>query len=259
MGFDLIGSREKAVAIVEIQEGVDEKAIAEDIMKKNKNVKSVLKKVSRRKGEFRLRECELIAGEENTEVVHKEYGYSLRLDPQKVYFSPREARERQMIAEQVKPKEIVLVIGSGVAAFPIAIAKKQTKVEKVVGIEINESAHRYAEENVRASKLAHKINLVLGDARIECKKYFGRCDRVLIPLPLESEDFLDIAIKCLKPKMGMIHFYSVGKEEDLFSDALKIIEKITNKLKKKSKILNKRKVLPYAPRQYKVCIDMKIE
>jgi tRNA (guanine37-N1)-methyltransferase len=260
--FDLIGSKEKAVAIVEIPKGADEKAVAEEIMKENKNVKSVLKKVSERRGKFRLRECELIAGDADTEVVHKEYGYLLKLDPQKVYFSPREATERQRIAEQVKAGETVLVMFSGIAVIPIAIAKKQPKVEKVYAIELNEDAHKYAVENVRINKLSHKIVLIEGDVRTAAKKYFGMFDRVVMPLPLGAETFLDVAINCLKKKGGTIHFYSCGREEDLYSDAVKLIEenakKLGKKLNRKIKILNKRKVLAYSPGKYKVVLDIKI-
>ena len=48
-------------------------------------------------GELRLRSYRLLAGEENTEVLHKEHGYMLRLDPKKTYFSVREGTERQRI------------------------------------------------------------------------------------------------------------------------------------------------------------------
>jgi tRNA (guanine37-N1)-methyltransferase len=258
VSFEVIGSREKAVAIVEIPEGQDEKKIAEEIMKKNGNVKSVLKKISGRKGELRLKEYKLIAGEENTEIIHKEYGYLLKLDPQKVYFSPREATERQRIAEQVKAKEIVLVMFSGIGVIPIAIAKKQIDVEKVYGIELNPWAHRYAEENVRMNKLSHKISLIFGDVRDRAKKFFGKCDRVIMPLPFGAEDFLKIAFNCLKER-GKIHFYSIGKEDKPFSEALEKIEKNAEVLGKRIKILNQKRVLQYAPGKWKVCIDFQVE
>jgi tRNA (guanine37-N1)-methyltransferase len=258
--FDIIGSKEKAVAIVEIPEELKqkEKLIAEAIMKLNKNVKSVLKKVSERKGELRLREYELLAGDVNTEVIHKEYGYLLKLDPQKVYFSPREATERQRIASQVKENETVLVMFSGIAPFAIAIAKKQPEVKKVYAIELNDIAHQYAIENVRINKLGHKIVLILGDVREVCKKYYEKFDRIVMPLPLGAENFLDVAIACLKEN-GIIHFYSWGKEPDLFSNALKLIEENCKKLNKKFEILSKRKVLPYKPRTYKICIEFKVQ
>ncbi len=255
--FDIIGSREKAVAIIEIPEELKgkEKIVAEGIMKLNKNVKSVLKKASERKGIERLREYELLAGDENTEVVHKEYNYWLKLDPRKVYFSPREATERQRIASKVKNGEKVLVMFSGVAPFCIAIAKK--KNVKVYGVEINEEAHRYARINVGMNGLSDKIILVRGDAREVCPRIKEKFDRIIMPLPFGSENFLDVALKCIK-KGGIIHFYTLGSEENLYEDGIKVIESEAKKSKKKVEILEKRKVLPYAPRRWKVCIDFKV-
>lgn len=254
-GFDIIGSREKAVAIVEIPEELEEKKflIASAISQLNKNVKSVLRKLTERKGELRLREFELLAGDSNTEVLHKECGYILKLDPQKVYFSPREAEERMRIASFVQPGELVLVMFSGIAPFCIAIAKKQPEVEKVYGIEINFFAHKYAEENVRINKLSHKIVLINGDVREACKRYVGYFDRIVMPLPLGAENFLEIAIKCLKQK-GFIHFYSWGEEKDPYSNALKAVEAAA----KRYRIISKKLVLPYAPRKWKVCLDVEI-
>jgi len=258
--FDIIGSKEKAAVIVEIPEGLKsrEKLIAEVIMQMQKSVKSVLEKTSERKGELRLRGYKLIAGDDNTEAVHKEYGYLLRLDPQKVYFSPREATERQRIAEQVKPNETVMLMFAGIGCFAIAIAKKQPEVNKIIAVEINPHAVEYMKTNARINKISDKIVPILGDVREVCPKYFGKCDRVVMPLPLGAENFLDIAISCLKEE-GVIHFYNWGREDDLYSNALKLIESATKKLKVGFEVLNKRKVLPYAPGKYKVCIDFGVK
>jgi len=257
--FDVIGSMEKAVAIVEIPEELKskEKLIAEEIMRKNKNVKSVLKKVSKRKGELRLREHIVIAGDKNTEVIHKEHGYLLKVDPQKVYFSPREATERVRIAEQVKPNEIVLVMFSGIAPIALAIAKKQPRVKKVYCIEINSRAHEYAKENVRINKLAHKIYLICGDVREIVGKIHEKFDRIVMPLPLGAGEFLEAAFDCLK-EGGIIHFYAVGSGEDIFSEAVNEIKRKVRGVGKRIKILNKKKVLQYAPGKWKICIDFQV-
>jgi tRNA (guanine37-N1)-methyltransferase len=258
--FEIIGSREKAVAIVEIPEELEGKKelIANAIMKLNKNVKSVLKKASGRKGELRLREYELIAGDKNTEVLHKEYGCLFKLDPQKVYFSPREANERQRIAKKVKAGENVLVMFSGILPFGIVIAKNQPKVKKVVGIEINPIAHEYAKENVRINKVSHLVIPMLGDVREKCKELKEKFDRIVMPLPFGSESFLDIAFKCLK-NGGTIHFYSWGENKKVFENAIKIIEEEAKKANKKITIIEKRRLLQFKPRAYKVCIDFKVE
>ncbi|MEM5766248.1 MAG: methyltransferase [Candidatus Aenigmatarchaeota archaeon] len=255
MSFDIIGNREKAVAIIEIKEGEDEKKIVDEIIRKHKNIKSVLKKISGRSGELRLREYKLIAGEANTEVIHREYGYNLKLDPQKVYFSPREAEERQRIARQVMPGEKVLVMFSGIAPIAIAIAKKQPGIEKIFCIEKNVEAHKYAEENVRKNKLSHKIFLICGDVEEEAKKIGIKFDRIVMPLPFSAKNFLGVAFMCLK-KNGIINFYSVGED---YSKILSEVETEAKRFEKNIKILNIKKVSAYAPRKWKFCIDFQVD
>jgi len=257
--FDVIGSKEKAVAIVEVPEGTDGKKIAEEIIRKHKSVKSVLKKIGEREGEYRTREYELIAGNENTEVMHKEYGCSFKVDPQKVYFSPRELTERQRIAKQVKPKEKVMVMFSGVAPFSIMIAKVQPKVDKVYSVELNPDANKYAIENVRINYVGDKVILIEGDVKKKCQTYYGKCDRVIMPLPMGSENFLDVAVNCLKNKGGMIHFYNWGSGSNPFERAVSVIHKTLIKLNKEYEIINKKIVLPYAPGKYKICIDFEVK
>ncbi len=259
--YEIIGSRSGAVAIVEIPEELTgfEKEIGKAIIKLNKNVRLVLKKVSGREGELRLRRFEVIAGSGKTEVIHVEHGYKLLLDPTKVYFSPREATERQRVAEQVKPGEVVMVMFSGVAPYAIAIAKKQPKVKLVVAIELNEHAHLYALKNVELNKLQGKVLPVLGDVREKAKEWYGKCDRVVMPLPKGAYQFLDEAISCLKQSGGVIHFYHWAREDDLFGEAEKLVKDVAKRHGFKVRFLSKRKVLPYAPRVWKVCLDCLLE
>ncbi|MBI4174762.1 MAG: class I SAM-dependent methyltransferase family protein, partial [Candidatus Aenigmarchaeota archaeon] len=62
--FDLMGSKEKAVAIIDIPKELEPKQdiIARAIMKKHKNVKGVLKKASPIRGVYRTRDYVLISG-----------------------------------------------------------------------------------------------------------------------------------------------------------------------------------------------------
>lgn len=255
--YDIIGSREKSVAIVEIadDEVSREKEIAEKIMVDNKSVKSVLKKESGREGDYRTRRYKLLAGDADTEVVHKEHGYSLKLNPQKAYFSNREGTERQRVAKYVNPGETVMVMFAGVGPYAVAIAKAQPDVDKVIAIEINPDAVEYMKHNIRVNKLAHKIKPVLGDVRKVAEDWYGKCDRVVMPLPLESESFLDIAAKCLRGK-GTIHFYSWGEEPDVYSKAVELVDKNLKIEKVQYKITKRQIVLPYSPRKYKIRIDI---
>jgi tRNA (guanine37-N1)-methyltransferase len=258
--YDIVGSREKSVAIVEIGEGDagKEKEIAQTIMSDNKSVKSVLKKTSGREGEYRVRGYELITGDADTEVVHKEHGYSIKVDPQKAFFSSREGTERQRVSKQVKSGETVMVMFAGVGPYAIAIAKAQPDVEKIVAIEINPDAVEYMKHNIRVNKLSHKVVPVLGDVREVTEKWYGKCDRVVMPLPLEAERFLDVAVRCIG-KQGIIHLYTRGEEPDAFADGIAKIDKNLKVEKIDYKIKKRQIVLPYSPRKFKVRIDIEIK
>jgi len=254
--YEIIGSREKAVAIVEIPEGLQKKKIANQILTRHKNVKSILRKISERKGIHRITEYELLAGNSNTEVIHKEHYCKFKLDPKLVYFSPREGTERIRIANQVKPKETIMLMFAGIGAYAIITAKKQPKVKKIISVEINPSSYEYMKENIRLNKLSDKIIPILGDVKSECKGWYGKCNRVIMPLPYDAWKFLDLAFKCLRSD-GIIHMYIIEREENVEKKVKSIIDKFSKKIKRKTKYRIK-KTLPYAPRTYKYCVDIKI-
>ena len=110
IAFDVIGSRERAVAIVELKKGQKPKETAKEMMARYPHVKSVLAKAGPRAGVLRIYKLKLLVGSKNTVVTHKEHGLFFKLDPKLMYFSPRESTERQRIADLVKPNEKVLVL-----------------------------------------------------------------------------------------------------------------------------------------------------
>src|SRR3989338_3722702 len=192
--FDVIGNKDKAVAIIEMPAALQEKKkiVAEGLMKQHKNVKSVLEKSSPRKGEFRTRKMKLIAGLRNTEVVHLENKCRYLLDPKTSYFSPREGTERQRILEHIKEVETVMVFFAGVGPFAIQIGK-HSKAVHVIGIEKNPAAIKYFRKNIKLNKLTH-VEAVLGDVKTKSKNYYNKCDRVIMPLPETSIDYLNFAL-----------------------------------------------------------------
>ena len=197
--FDIIGSRSGAVAIIEIPEELEpfKFEIAKAITKLNRNVRCVLRKVSGRKGIFRLYEYEtLIPGP--TEVIHKEHGYLIKLDPVKVYFSPRDQSDRLDIAKNVKPGEVILYMFAGVGPYALTICKFCPDVKIIYAIEINPYAINYMIENIRLNKLKGKIVPIEGDVRYVCPKLFNKFDRVLMTLPLGSHEYLDLSFKFLR-------------------------------------------------------------
>ncbi|MBU0899000.1 MAG: class I SAM-dependent methyltransferase family protein [Nanoarchaeota archaeon] len=252
--FDIVGD----IAIIEIPDELEkkEKDIAKAIVSMHPNIKTVCKKTSDRSGEFRLKEMKLILGN-NSETIHTEHGCKYKIDVKKVYFSPRESTERQRISSQVKDGEKIMIMFSGVCPYAIAIAKQHPDIN-IYAVEKNPDGHKYAEENVKLNRVRAVVTPILGDVKKECPPYFDECDRVAMPLPKSAYEFLDIAIKCLKDKGGIIHFYHRAPEDNLFDEAVNLLKNAAKKEKRKIKILNKQRVLPYGPRMYKVCIDAKV-
>ncbi|MFP4046011.1 MAG: class I SAM-dependent methyltransferase [Candidatus Aenigmatarchaeota archaeon] len=252
--FEVIGG----IAMIEVPEELEHRKelIGEKLMEVNNHIRTVLREASERKGEFRTRDYEVIAGDEDTETIHKEYGCRFKVDPTVTYFSEREATERNRIARQVEDGETIMAMFAGIGPFPIVIAR-QKEVEKIYAVELNPEACHYLRENVSLNKMEDEIVPIEGDVRDVCPDYFGQCDRVLMPLPKSSHQFLELAIRCLKQEGGTVHYYTHAEEteEGLYGEAEERLRKKAEKLGKKVSFLDERKVLPYAPRQWKICLD----
>ena len=255
--FDVIGSKQKAVAIIDLTEELKgfEHQIAAAIMRVHKNVASVLAKESERVGVFRTRELRLVAGDPDTEVLHKESGCIFKLDPRRVYFSPREGAERERIADKVREGESILVMFSGVGPFPIRIAKRHRSV-KVTAVELNPHAHNYCVENIHLNNVADRVRALLGDVREVCTKMDDAFDRVLMPLPKGAHRFLDVAVPLLRDG-GVLHFYHWAPEPDLFSDAEELVAKAAEGYGR-LEVLERVKVSQYSPSVWKIRIDARI-
>ena len=247
--FDIIGN----IAIIEIPEELKgyEREIGEAIIKVHKNVKAVFMKGGRVKGKYRVRELILIAGENSTETLHRENGIRLKLDVTKVYFSPRLATERMRIFNKAKSGEVVLDMFAGVGPYSILLAKK---VKVVFACDINPWAIRYMEENIRLNKTWNVIP-ILGDAREIAGKV--KADRIIMNLPRSAKDFLREAFTSAKDGT-VIHYYGFGPEKDPFGEHINVIRKIAQEFNADVKILDKRIIRNYAPRQYNIAIDFKV-
>jgi tRNA (guanine37-N1)-methyltransferase len=253
--FDLIGD----IAVIDIPDELvgKEKKIGETLLNLHKNLKTVCKRSGIHEGEYRIRHVEVIAGDQNTETVHRESGVTLKMDIDNVYFTPRLSHERERIAALVKSGETIGAFFAGVGPFPLVIAKKQPNV-RIVAIELNPTAFEYLKYNINVNRAGGIISALCGDVReIAPHALKGECDRILMPLPKGGEDFLDIAFECAK-KDCIIHFYGFGPEEDSFSAAVKKAEEAAKKAGRKIEIANKKIVRPYAPRVNQIVLDIKV-
>jgi len=233
--FDTIGD----IIIIEIKQGLikKEKIVAEALLKLNKSIKTVSKKVGIHGGVFRTQKLKVLAGERKKETTYIENNVKIKLDVEKVYFSPRLSNERKRIINIIKPNESILVMFSGCGPYPLVLAKN-TKAKEIYCVEINPLAHKYALENIKLNKISN-IYLYCGDVK-----------NILPKLGLDK-----FALKSrwdkkhLEPKLkqnpSMIEFYT--PEGDLESDkTIKQIDKSIKKLAKKQI-----KVMVHIPLRYK--------
>ncbi|MFH1276379.1 MAG: class I SAM-dependent methyltransferase family protein [Candidatus Woesearchaeota archaeon] len=244
------------IMILEVPEelAVKEKVIAEAYLQLNKQIETIVKKERMHEGVYRTRKVKILAGKKTKETIHLENGVKIKLHLEKTYFSARSGNERMRIANLVKPGEEILVMFSGAGPYPLVLAK-HTEAKKIVGIELNILAHKYAVDNVTLNNFDDKINIFYGDVRKLVPKMKQKFDRILMPLPKTSEEFLDIALPKVK-KNGMIHLYAFFNIKDLKEETQKIIN-ICNKLKFKVKIIRTVKCGQFSPGTFRWCFDLK--
>ncbi len=248
IGFDTIGS----IAVIDA-DGKDAQDAAREIMKTHKNILTVLSKGGPVKGRYRKRKYTYVMGKKSYLTIHKENGASFLLDLRKVYFSPRLAFERKRIVDISKDRENVVVMFSGIGPFAIEIAKKN-KNSVVVGMEMNREGHRYALKNRKLNKTLNFLPL-LGDAGRPPGKYIGFADRILMPLPMDSERFLEAAFK-IAGERCIIHYYAFV--EDGGKEALEKIRKLCRKNRRRFKLIGIREVRPYSALISEIVIDFSI-
>lgn len=192
--------------------------------------------------QFRTRNIKIVAGDKTTETIHKEYGLTFRMDLRKVFFSPRLATEREIVARQVKPGEVVIDMFAGIGPFSIMIAK--THAPKVVyAIDVNPEAISYMTENITLNKV-RSIVPVEGDARDKIGS-LEPADRIIMNLPHDAHGFIGDALRALKPG-GIIHYYEI-MEEDQVQKRLDEIADLAVRDGRVAKELARRKVKSYSP------------
>ena len=178
------------------------KALLEDV----KIVRSVFYQSSAVSGDFRTRDLEIIAGEDNTETEYKEFGCRFTVDVKNAFFSPRLSIERERIANLIQNEEVMVNMFAGIGMFSIMAAKRKKCI--VYSLDINPVASKLCETNIRLNKLAGNVISVNGDtSEIIRERLRNKSDRTLMLLPERSDEFLDSAINTTKDG-GIIHYYS---------------------------------------------------
>lgn len=244
--FDVIGD----IVILEIPEELEKhkKVIGEAVLDFTKR-KSVYCKKSKVQGITRTRELEYLAGVDDLETIHKEFGIRFKLNPSTVYFSPRLATERSRIVNEVKEGETIIDFFAGIGSFPISIA--HVKDALIYSVDINPEAFKYVNENIRLNKLTGKVIPIEGDIK-EVIKELPPADRIIMNLPGTAKNFLDIAIKHLK-QGGILNYYEFSSD---YETVIKRVEDMASP--RKVELIDIRKVKSQSPGVWHIGLSIKI-
>lgn len=246
--YEVIGD----IAVIDADDP-DAKRIAEAILLMHKNVKTVLGALTDVYGEFRVRDFCMLSGEPETRTVHKEYGCRYEIDLARVYFTPRLATERKRIADQIGEDDVVVDLFAGAGPFSILTAKS---ARYVIAIDKNPVAVEYLRRNAQLNHIDN-IKIICADVRDAARDLYHVADHVIMNLPHSAHEFLDEALMIVKPG-GMIHYYDIRPDDDLFEGAHEIIERAANAYSMSARILDQRVVRSYSPHHYNIALDVRI-
>lgn len=232
--FDYIGN----VAVISIPSELAayKEVIASKLFSMRGNTQAVLNKVSKLEGEHRIADFEVLLGE-STETIHRENGYTYKLDVKKVFFNPRLYSERKRVASKIKSGERIIIPFAGVGPFVLPVAGKGARV---YAIEINPEACACLKENIRINRLEEQItvvqedfeNLFRNETILHTENSLSAFpnpgkrmdeniqvpdrgfDRAIVPTPYGMDHFLEKISKLVR-KGGYIHFYTFKAESQI--------------------------------------------
>lgn len=226
--------------------------IARAIMQSDLPAKTVLNRASKIKGDERVRDWDVVAGN-GTETVHREYGHSFAIDLDAVYFSPRLATERHRVIEQVSPDEQVFDMFAGVGPYVIPAASAGAEA---VGVDINPTAIQFLRENARQNGVKDRVTAIEGDATSVASDWRDWADRLIMNLPHSAEEYLDTAIG-LAGDTCLLHYYDIQHEDDPFTPGVHAIKTAAGQAYDVT-IRERRDVRSYAPHERNICLDVEL-
>jgi len=121
------------------------KLIGEVILDKNPSIKTVVDKVDSIASVYRTFKMEVLAGEEDFIVEHRESNCNFRFDFQKVYWNSRLHHEHERLHSMFQPGEVVFDAMAGVGPFAVPSGKKNVIV---FANDLNPDSHKFLCENI---------------------------------------------------------------------------------------------------------------
>ncbi|MGB5911444.1 MAG: class I SAM-dependent methyltransferase family protein [Promethearchaeia archaeon] len=222
------------------------------------NLKSVYLNLGKVVGTFRKPEkIELIAGEDNPIVEHKEHKVIYRFDITKIIFSKGNINERKYLATLVRDGEIIVDMFAGIGYFSLPIAR-HAKPAKIYSIELNPESYNYLVKNIKLNHLEGIIFPIHGDCRKEAvrlSKSGIKADRVIMGVFPAPKNYIKEALTLMKEDSTIFHYEGIVEKEN-FTSLFKEFEDVANVKNIKCELKSMRFVKSYGPHLFHTVLDI---
>ena len=269
--------------------------IGQLILDKNPSISTVINKVGKIDNVYRTYEMEILAGEENYNVEHKEGNVKFQFDLRKTYWSSRLQNERDRVLKLLEKNQVLCDTFCGVGPLALRACKKGVKV---YANDLNPDAYEYLNNNIKLNKL-NKGNYVIKTYNMDAREFIKslvnlskynkdededngdkifpedlHIDHFYMNLPKDAIEFMDVFIGLFKgckdniynkDNLPIVHVYGFAKTDnnphELLKKRIAKAFKMEYDLFKKEcekDIINIENVRDISNKKVVFCIDMKI-
>ncbi|WP_436907083.1 class I SAM-dependent methyltransferase [Halosimplex marinum] len=209
-------------------------------------------------GAHREPDVTVIAGEGDTETVHREHGTVYAMDLAEVMFSPGNKAERARMGEVVSENERVVDMFAGIGYFALPMARAGAEV---TAVERNPDSFEYLLENVRRNGVTDRVQPYRADCRDVLEQVDAatdvRADRVVMGY-YEAHEYLDSALGALEPG-GVVHMHEATPEALVPDRPVERLRDAVDERGRSVEVLDTRRVKGYSEGVAHVVVDARVE
>ena len=218
-------------------------------------------------GAHREPDVTVLAGEGDTETVHREHGTTYAMDLAEVMFSPGNKAERARMGETVSEGERVVDMFAGIGYFTLPMARAGAEV---TAIERNPASFQFLLENVRRNGVADRVQPYRADCRDVLRVAAAprrtdevdpatdvRADRIVMGY-YDAHEYLDSALGALEPD-GIVHMHEATPEGLVPDRPVGRLRDAADEHGRSVEILETRRVKGYSEGVAHVVVDARVE
>ncbi|MEF8870947.1 MAG: class I SAM-dependent methyltransferase family protein [Haloarculaceae archaeon] len=242
-----------SVVLVEMGDAHDPEAVGEALLAMHGQADTVLSRGGI-DGQHREPDVTVVAGEGDTETVHREHGTEYAMDVAEVMFSPGNKAERARMGNVTTDGERVLDMFAGIGYFTLPIARAGAHV---TAIERNPDSFQYLLENAMRNGVSDRVEPYRADNRDVLDSYDGeQFDRVVMGY-YDAHEFLPEALSVLAPG-GTLHMHEATPEALVPDRPVGRLDDAAAELGRSVEILDVREVKGYSEGVVHVVVDVRV-